>query len=190
MIDPRSRRDRLERDYKDLVRLRGLVFDFEAFAPPAPERYLLKYRLKSVMALSGTRPIYSPDGFVHVLELTLSPAYYLVLTNDDIGFRTQPIFHPNVFPPPDGRVCIGGYSPTESLARFILRIAKFIQFHPAVINTDSPANSAACNWYLSHRGLCPVDTSPLPDPEPRKPPVFGPPRSGKPVEFGPPRRHS
>lgn len=188
MLDPRSRSIRLKQDYQDLLRLRGPVFDFEAFVPPAPERYILKYSLKSVMGLSGTRPIYSRDGYVHELELRLSPGYYDVLTNDDIWFRTQPVFHPNVFP--SGHICVGGYNPTESLARFIIRIAKFIQFDPAVINAGSPANVSARDWYLSHRGLCPVDRSPLPELEPRKLLEFGPPRKDKTLEFGPPRRYS
>ena len=186
MLDPRSRRNRLEQDFRDLSRLRGQVFDFDASTPPAPEKYILRYRLRSVMGLRGTRPEYSSPGYIHELELRLSPAYYEVLTNDDIWFRTQPIFHPNVFA--NGHICVGGYSPTESLARFIIRIAKFIQFDPAVINAGSPANMGARDWYLSHRGLCPVDKSPLPDLEPRKLLEFGPPRSDKTLEFGPQRR--
>jgi len=55
-------------------------------------------------------------------------------------------FHPNVYT--SGLVCLGAkWIPTEGLDLLVKRIAQIITFDPAVINTSSPANSAAANWY-------------------------------------------
>lgn len=163
IFNPRQRRGRLQQDYKDLLRIKGRVFDFEAFDPPAPERYILKYKLRSVMGVSGNRPTYSSEGFVHKLELRLPPSYPGVLTADNVRFISHPVFHPNVFR--DGRVCIRDYNPAETLARFVLRLAKYIQFDPAFAGPESPANTTARDWYLQNLRLFPVDRSELPDPD-------------------------
>jgi ubiquitin-protein ligase len=163
MIDPRARRRRLVNDYQDMLRIRGSVISFEAFNPPAPERYVIDFRLRSIMSLRGGQPVYSPQGHSHRIQLELPSRYPAVLTNESVQFLTAPIFHPNIFT--SGKVCIGGFRPSESLARFILRLAKMIQFDPAYINEDSPANVDAKNWYVHNRRLFPVDRSKLPDPD-------------------------
>ena len=167
MIDPRSRRRRLVNDYQDMLRIRGSVISFEAFSPPAPEQYTIDFRLRSVMSLRAGQPVYSAPGHTHRIKLDLTNRYPAVLTNENVHFLTPPIFHPNVFydPAAAGRVCIGGFRPSESLARFVLRLAKMIQFDPAYINEDSPANVDAKSWYVHNRRLFPVDRSRLPDPD-------------------------
>jgi ubiquitin-protein ligase len=124
------------------------------------------------MSVNGGRPSYSGAGHVHKIELTLPSQYPATLTNDNVHFLTAPIFHPNIFA--GGKVCIGGYRPSESLARFVLRLAKMIQFDPAYINEDSPANSDAKIWYVNNRRLFPVDRSRLPDPDRSAPKTFVP----------------
>ena len=163
MIDPRARRRRLVSDYQDMLRIRGTVISFEAFSPPAPEQYVIDFRLRSVMSLRAGQPVYSAQGHLHRIRLDLPSHYPAVLTNESVQFLTPPIFHPNIFA--SGKVCIGGFRPSESLARFVLRLAKMIQFDPAYINEDSPANVDAKSWYMHNRRLFPIDRSKLPDPD-------------------------
>jgi ubiquitin-protein ligase len=57
-----------------------------------------------------------------------------------------PIWNPNVFT--SGKICLGTrWIPTESLDLLVERIMKLLAFDPLIINTDSPANSEASQWY-------------------------------------------
>jgi hypothetical protein len=67
---------------------------------------------------------------------------------------TPVTFHPNVYP--SGLVCLGfTWLPTEALDLLVKRIAQIITFDPAVVNTASPANSAAARWYSEAVALTP-----------------------------------
>lgn len=160
MVDPRMRSRVLQKGYQELNRLRGDLIDFDAHFPPAPERYTFKFRLKSVMAVHGDRPVFSAQHHVHVVEFIAPPTFPESVTPADIRFTTAPIFHPNVFS--DGRICIAAYVPSESLGRFVLRIAGMIKFEPAFINENSAANGAAVPWYRANLRSFPVDKRPLP----------------------------
>jgi hypothetical protein len=160
VVDPRVRRRVLEEGLVELGRLRGPAFEFEAFSPPVPDRFLFKFRLRSVMALRFGQPVYSAPGHVHVLEFIASPYYPDSISNDDIRFVTAPVFHPNVFS--SGKVCVGGFVPSESLGRFALRIGRMIKFEPAYINEHSAANSDAAAWYVRNLSSFPVDSTVLP----------------------------
>jgi hypothetical protein len=56
------------------------------------------------------------------------------------------------------------WTANESLAVFILRLAKMFRFDPDVTNPDSPANRTAADWYRNNRnsGWFPTDTVRLP----------------------------
>ncbi|MGV8122489.1 MAG: ubiquitin-conjugating enzyme E2 [Candidatus Xenobiia bacterium LiM19] len=57
-----------------------------------------------------------------------------------------PIWNPNVFT--SGKICLGTrWMPTESLDLLVERIMKLLAFDPLIVNTHSPANSAASQWY-------------------------------------------
>jgi ubiquitin-protein ligase len=146
-----------------MLRIQGDLISIEAISPPAPEVYNVGFKLRSVMSLNGSQPVYSAPQHVHRIKLDLKNHYPATLAKTDVHFITPQIFHPNVYH--DGDVCIGGFRPSETLARFVLRLAKMIQFDPAYINEDSPANSEASSWYRRNRRLFPVDRSLLPDPD-------------------------
>ncbi len=160
MVDPRMRSRVLQTGYQELNRLRGDLIDFDAYFPPAPERYVFRFRLKSVMAVQDNQPVFSAPGHVHVIEFIAPTTFPESVTRTDIRFTSVPIFHPNVYS--DGQICIAGYVPFESLGRFILRIARMIKFEPAFINADSAANGAAVPWYRANMRSFPVDKRPLP----------------------------
>jgi hypothetical protein len=150
----------LHEGYQELCRLRGTLFDFDAYTPPTPERFILKFRLRSVMGVRGRAPVYSSPNQVHTVEFVAPSSYPEVVTPSDIRFTSAPIFHPNVYT--DGRICIGDYVSSESLGRFVLRIARMIKFEPAFINEHSAANGSAVPWYSANLRSFPVDRAVLP----------------------------
>lgn len=154
------RQVRLRNDHKELLALTGDMMEMEAEGSP-PERYELTVRVRSVISRAPT------FHHEHRVEVTLGPGY---------PFQSAPtakilppgIFHPNWWT--DGRWCYGGnWNPEEGLSAFVLRMIRTLQFDPAVINPDSPANLAAAQWYREQldRGLFPTDSRPLPDVEGR-----------------------
>jgi len=160
MFDPRIRKERLIRDLAAVQNIKREFLDFDAFNPPAPERYEFRFRLRGISAARHDSPVYTPDGFWHRIEIKLPQFYPEHLTNDDVRFISAPIFHPNVFP--DGRVCIGGFNPIESLAAFVLRLARYIQCDSAITGLHSPANTAAQDFFRAHPDLFPCDDTVLP----------------------------
>jgi ubiquitin-protein ligase len=161
MLDRGIRRTRLRHDLEAMTRLRCDAIDFEAEGSDAPERYEIRFKLRSLLGASGDTPIYTPDDHVHRVEIRLPAAYPEGLSKDDVSFLSAPIFHPNVFT--DGRICINDYQPNETLDRFVLRIAKYIQADPAFTGLASPANGTARTFFQKHPQLFPTDRTALPD---------------------------
>lgn len=159
MVDPRLRRRLLDQAPIELRRLRGDIFDYEVHGSPA-ERFILKFNLRSVMAVSGSRPTYSPAAHWHLVEFVPPASYPESVSKDFVRFLSQPIFHPNVYR--DGHICIANYVSTESIAQFALRLARMIKFDPAFINPASAANSDAVPWYVANLASFPIDRRPLP----------------------------
>jgi len=57
-----------------------------------------------------------------------------------------PVWHPNVFPA--GVVCLGTrWLPSEGLDLFVQRLARLLTFDSLLVNTGSPANRTAAEWY-------------------------------------------
>ncbi len=81
-----------------------------------------------------------------------------------------PIWHPNVFPA--GVICLGTrWIASEGLDLFVQRLARLLTFDSLLVNTHSPANRVAADWYartLRQR----------PDAFPSDRPVFGEPQRG------------
>lgn len=155
VVDPQVPSRALAAGYNEVQRLRHEAFDCEFLGSNSAPRILLKYRIRSILGVNGTRPIFTKPGYWHVLSLTPSLSYPEYISNDDIRFVTQRIFHPNVFP--DGRVCIRDHAPSESLGRFALRLAEMIRFSPEYIGADSPADWAANEWCRRHSNELPTD---------------------------------
>ncbi len=149
-----SRTVRLEHDYQAMQALQSDLIAWEAAdRRTPPEIYVVDFNLRGLIG---------PESFreAHTVVIKLLPEYpdRAPLAK----FTSRPIlFHPHVFV--NGVVCVGGYSPDEGLAAFCLRIAKYIQFQPYLINIKSPANTMALDWYRSNTIKLPVDNTPLPD---------------------------
>lgn len=163
MVDPKVRKERLTREHLAMQRIRCEAIDFDAEPATAPERYRVRFRLRSLLGAMAGQPTYTPEGHVHQIEIQLPASYPERLTNEDVRFRSAPIFHPNVFV--DGRVCIRDFQPSESLPQFVLRLARYIQCDPSYTGLDSPANLAAKDFFAAHPQLFPTDRTRLPDGE-------------------------
>ena len=76
-----------------------------------------------------------------------------------------PVWHPNVFP--SGTICLGTkWLASEGLDLFVQRLARLLTFDSLLVNTASPANRAAADWYQRTR-------SRHPDAFPSDRPLFG-----------------
>lgn len=148
-----ARTVRLENDYRAMQALQSEIIKWEADRRLPPEIYAVDFTLRGMIGPKEFRA-------THTVVIKLLPEY-----PDQpplAKFTSRPIlYHPHVFG--NGVVCVGGYSPDEGLAVFCLRLAKYIQFQPHLINTKSPANKEALKWFEQNRGLLPVDNTPLPD---------------------------
>ena len=66
------------------------------------------------------------------------------------------IFHPNILPPSkNGGVCIGNWTPAETLDQLCIRIGEMIQYRNFSI-TDA-LNTEAAAWVASHMDMFPID---------------------------------
>lgn len=148
-----SRTVRLEHDYRAMLALQSKVIKWEPDRRVPPEVYAVDFHLRGMIGPNAFRD-------THTVVIKLLPEYpdrppYAKFTSRPL------LFHPHVFG--NGVVCVGGYSPDEGLAVFCLRLARYIQFQPNLIDTQSPANKQALQWFKENRGRLPVDNTPLPD---------------------------
>lgn len=76
-----------------------------------------------------------------------------------IVWRT-PIFHPNILSSEQGGgVCIGSWTPSESLADLVVRVGEMVQYRE--YNAEDVLNREAAAWVETHAGELPVDDRPL-----------------------------
>lgn len=148
-----SRTVRLEHDYRAMQALQNGIIKWEPDRRVPPEVYAVDFNLRGMIGPNAFRD-------THTVVIKLLPEY--PDRPPYARFTSRPLlFHPHVFG--NGVVCVGGYSPDEGLAVFCLRLARYIQFQPNLINTKSPANKEALQWFNENRGRLPVDNTPLPD---------------------------
>ena len=153
------RLDRLWADYHglaDLSRRTRLIKVVPLDGPP-PERYLVTYRCKGLVWMQGS-PAPSISTF-HRLNIYLHRDYprrppRLIWLSD--------IFHPNILPPErNGGICIGSWSPAESLDRLVIRIGEMVQYKNYNVDLSDVLNKEAAVWAAANQGHLPVDARPL-----------------------------
>ena len=116
-----------------------------------PEKYIVSYYCKGLIWPEGdAEPSISEN---HRLEIYLHknfPRYPPKLT-----WLTD-IFHPNILPPSkNGGVCIGKWTPAETLDQLCIRIGEMIQYRNFSI-TDA-LNTEAAAWVSVHMDRFTVD---------------------------------
>lgn len=134
-------------DANPLIEVRATGFAYD--------RYTVTYHCKGLLWLPG-RPCPSIttnhrlDVYLHVNYPRLPPR---------LQWLTD-IFHPNILPPTmNGGVCIGRWSPAETLDQLILRIGEMIQYRN--FSTQDALNLRAAAWADQNRHALPVDDTPL-----------------------------
>ncbi len=150
-------------------RLRRLMSDCEALAALAthselidiapggdpPDRYRVRYRCKGLAKTeAGRKPGVTAT---HICDFYLHRDYP---QRPPVFVWRTPIFHPNILPPErGGTVCIGAWTPAESLADLVLRIGEMVQYR----NYDllDVLNEEAAAWARRHQDRFPVDDRPL-----------------------------
>lgn len=149
-----SRLVRLQQDFLAMQTLRNGIIRWEdADRRKPPERYVVEYDLTGLIGPSDFH-----RGHTVVIKLLAEYPDKPPIAK----FISRPVlFHPHVFK--NGSVCVGRYSAEEGLAAFCLRLAKYIQFRPELIDSKSPANREALAWFKKNRNLVPVDNTRLPD---------------------------
>jgi len=70
------------------------------------------------------------------------------------------IFHPNILPPSrNGGICIGNWTPAETLDQLVLRIGEMVQYKN--YSTKDALNLEAAMWAEQNQAALPVDVTPL-----------------------------
>ncbi len=151
---------RLRRLHADFHALQMLVaespiIDIVQFSGDPAELYLLRFRCKGLVRPDKTLP--PSISSVHEVEIYLHRNYP----------RQQPrltwltaIFHPNILSGDrNGGVCLGGWSPAETLADLCVRLAEMIQYQN--FNTHDPLDVEAATWAAQHRAYFPIDRRPI-----------------------------
>jgi ubiquitin-protein ligase len=119
-----------------------------------PSDIALSFNLKT--ARSSSYPKEIQNGIMVAIKL---PARYPF--QEPSAHIETPIFHPNVYT--SGMICFGiKWLPTQGLELLARRIAQIVIFDPTILNEQSPANSAAREWYRGairdFPGSFPTDT--------------------------------
>lgn len=150
---------RLRRLRADLAAMLQLArsSDFITFTHQGnpPERYVVTYTCRGLLWLPRAEEPQMAER--HVGEIYLHRDY--PRRPPQIAWRT-PIFHPNILGSAEGgAVCLGGWTPSESLADVVLRIGEMIQFRS--YNPADVLNAEAAVWAQAHADRLPVDDRPL-----------------------------
>lgn len=120
-----------------------------------PDRYRVLFRCRGLALMPDQSAPRPADR--HICDIYLHRDY--PQRPPHLIWRT-PIFHPNILPPErGGAVCIGAWSPAETLAELVLRIGRMVQYHD--YDLHDVLNQQAVQWVSKHRSRFPVDKRPL-----------------------------
>jgi len=140
-MNPRQRR--LYNDYRDMEDLRDKsrgIIDFRV--SNNYQHYDVEIRGIRTLVITA-RGVEFRDN--HRFTIDLPPEYPL---QAPIVRFMEPIFHPNWYP--DGRVCYGTqWAPGDKLSELVIDTIKMMTYD--IVNTRSPANGMANEWYLQNR---------------------------------------
>ncbi len=154
------RNQRLHNDLKSLESIRSQSIHWVA-SDTSSTKFLITFNIRSIVGLENGVPQFSDK---HVVEVQIPANYPLESPIAKMAKGYKPPFHPNFFS--SGSICTqsNNWMPVESLAVFVIRLARMFQFDPAITNPESAANSAAADWYRLNKGsgLFPTDTALLP----------------------------
>lgn len=147
------------------MRLRRLLADWEgmkrlaadsplltiSWTKTPPELYVVTYKCKGLVKSSESgQPTITA---YHQLEVYLHANY--PRQQPRLTWLTE-IFHPNILSQSrNGGVCIGAWTPAESLPALCLRIGSMIQYKS--YNPDDPLDLEAADWVRRNSDRLPID---------------------------------
>ena len=148
MPDPREiRNTRLNNEYIELMRINCSIIQIEPLGNTPYEKYKITFNIRTIIS---PEPSYRSKT---VCILTI-PARYPKAPPEIMATTTPYPWHINWFT--TGRWCIGYWNIEESLANFIYRCAKTLQFDPEIANPESVANSSAVPFWEANKHNCQV----------------------------------
>ncbi|MDR2368548.1 MAG: hypothetical protein LBF58_10675 [Deltaproteobacteria bacterium] len=157
MADPRALRNkRLENEHKELMAINGEIIRIQPLGMPPHDTYRVTFNVRTIV---HPQPVYR-DRTVCLLQLP--PSYPEGTPKITANDKPYP-FHVNWFQ--SGTWCHGRWNREESLANFLHRCARTLQFDPGITNLGSPANGEAKQFWLDNVGnkaVIPCDTQELP----------------------------
>ncbi len=146
------RHKRLAKDYEAMCRLskNSELINIECDGA-CPDKYKVYYSCRSLIWINGnTSPSYSNR---HELEIYLHKEYP---RKPPLLKWLTSIFHPNILPPQkNGGVCIGWWTPAETLDQLCLRIGEMLQYR--TYNLKDPLDEDAASWIKLNTDMLPVD---------------------------------
>jgi ubiquitin-protein ligase len=159
LTSPAHSGPRLRRLHADLAAMMELAHASELITfiteGNPPDRYQVTYICRGLYWPEGARrPSISMN---HVAEFYLHRDY--PRRPPQITWRT-PLFHPNILSVEQGgAVCIGAWSPAETLADLVIRVGEMVQYKQ--YNPDDVLNREAAAWVEAHADKLPIDDRPL-----------------------------
>lgn len=120
-----------------------------------PDRYQVVYTCRGLYRAAGAEEPEVRES--HQAEFYLHRDY--PRRPPQIIWQT-PIFHPNILSGAHGgTVCIGSWTPSESLADLVIRVGEMVQYRD--YNPDDVLDRVAAEWAAAHAAELPVDDRPL-----------------------------
>jgi ubiquitin-protein ligase len=142
-----GRQERLMNDYREMVKLRDISSGMLEFKVDKTYRHYdaVLHGIHTFIASRNGGFNLEDD---HAFTIDIPTEYPLV----EPTFKfAKPLFHPNWYA--DGRVCLGilrdNWDPATKLKDLVIDAIKMMTFE--IVNTKSPANSAAINWYEENK---------------------------------------
>lgn len=140
----------MDKSKMELLNKNSDLLEIEFFGE-IPEKYRVTYKCKGLVWIEGNS---APSSTTHhQMEIYLHQNYPRVPPR--LTWLTQ-IFHPNILSADrNGGVCIGSWTPAESLDRLCVRIGEMIQYKN--YNLSDPLDTVAAEWARKNTGKFPID---------------------------------
>ena len=138
---------RLEADYKSMQQLHGPLITWASDPPSSSSN---KYPSKYSVTYHMMAPTIEGDRQQHIIEIDCSSVDYPLRYLPQVKFRTPIIKHPHIYSDGSRRICLGGFPLSEDLGKMCIRLARFFQYDPLLIDTRSIASREFYDWYLKN----------------------------------------
>ena len=162
---PTEREKRLASDYREMLKIQDqpyLSWIATKGDLPYAEEYLMTIRIRTYVFNMKDKVCTVGVMRACTVKMTLWPSY--PITPPDIRMlNIPPVFHPDWYS--KGVYCSPvQWHAEDSLKDYVKTMIATLRYDPDLIETASPANYKALDWYLKHRddpSLFPSDTTEL-----------------------------